>query len=126
MPRFESVYVEKPWGVEQTIAKNKHYSARILRINMGHRISKHYHIVKDETIYVMRGRLMLETVEDGIDDTRILKSGAVFRIKPNTIHRFCAYCNCDVKILEISGAKVDDEIRIEDDYEREVTTKQNY
>jgi mannose-1-phosphate guanylyltransferase len=126
MPIFESIYVEKPWGVEQTIAKNKHYSARVLRIKEGHRISKHYHMVKDETILIMRGRLMLETIEDGIDYTRILKSGDVFRIKPNTIHRFCAHCNCDVKILEISGAKVDDEIRIEDDYEREVVTKQNY
>ena len=120
MPTFEPAYVEKPWGVEQTIAKNKHYSARILRINMGHRISKHYHIVKDETIYILRGRVMLETVEDGEQDVRILKPGDVFRIKPSTVHRFCAHCNCDVKLLEISGAKVDDEIRLEDDYDREV------
>ena len=120
MPIFEPTFIEKPWGVEQTIAKNKHYSARILSINMGHRISKHYHIVKDETIYIMRGRLMLETVEDGEQNVRILKPGDVFRIKPNTVHRFCAHCNCDVKLLEISGAKVDDEIRLEDDYDREV------
>ena len=51
---------------------------------------------------------------------RILNRGDVFRIKPKTIHRFCAHCNCDVKLLEISGAKVDDEIRLEDDYDREV------
>ena len=120
MPIFETIYVQKPWGVEQTIAKNKHYSARILRIEEGHRISKHYHIVKDETIYVLRGRLMLETIEDGQENVRILRSGDVFRIKPNTVHRFCAHCNCDVKLLEISGAKVDDEIRLEDDYDREV------
>ena len=118
MPIFETIYVQKPWGVEQTIAKNKHYSARILRIEEGHRISKHYHIVKDETIYVLRGRLMLETIEDGQENVRILRSGDVFRIKPNTVHRFCAHCNCDVKLLEISGAKVDDEIRLEDDYDR--------
>jgi|TARA_B100000073_G_C23683901_1_gene553675 mannose-1-phosphate guanylyltransferase len=120
MPLFESQHVQKPWGSVTTIAKNKHYSARILRINQGHRISKHYHIVKDETIYIMRGRLMIEIVEDGHESVRILKRGDVFRIKPKTIHRFCAHCNCDVKLLEISGAKVDDEIRLEDDYDREV------
>ena len=120
MPTFEVTYNQKPWGVESTIAKNKHYSARILRIEQGCRISKHYHIVKDETIYVMSGRLMLETTEDGEDNVRILRVGDVFRIKPNTVHRFCAHCNCDVKLLEISGAKVDDEIRLEDDYDREV------
>ena len=63
---------------------------------------------------------MLETTEDGEDNVRILRVGDVFRIKPNTVHRFCAHCNCDVKLLEISGAKVDDEIRLEDDYDREV------
>ena len=120
MPLFESQHVQKPWGSVTTIAKNKHYSARILRINQGHRISKHYHIVKDETIYIMRGRLMIEIVEDGHESVRILKRGDVFRIKPKTIHRFCAHCNCDVKLLEISGAKVDDEIRLEDDYDRKV------
>jgi len=120
MPKFESLYVQKPWGVEQTIAKNKHYSARILKIKNGHRISKHYHVVKDETIYILNGRMMLEVVEGGESDVKILRDGDVFRIKPNTIHRFCAHCNMDVTILEISGAKVDDEIRIEDDYDREV------
>ena len=63
---------------------------------------------------------MIEIVEDGHESVRILKRGDVFRIKPKTIHRFCAHCNCDVKLLEISGAKVDDEIRLEDDYDREV------
>ena len=52
--------VEKPWGREiwWAHAKGK-YMGKTLEIKDGHRLSLQYHNDKDETIYVLKGRLTL-------------------------------------------------------------------
>ena len=52
--------VEKPWGHEIRWAISDKYLGKILHINAGHRLSKQYHREKDETIYVLKGSLLLE------------------------------------------------------------------
>ena len=52
--------VDKPWGHEVRWAINDKYLGKILHINRGQKLSRQYHEVKDETIYVLQGLLILE------------------------------------------------------------------
>ena len=50
--------VDKPWGSEIWWAHSKgKYMGKILNIKKGHRLSLQYHTEKEETIYVLTGRL---------------------------------------------------------------------
>ena len=52
--------VDKPWGSEIWWAHSKgKYMGKILHIKKGHRLSLQYHTEKEETIYVLTGRLKL-------------------------------------------------------------------
>ena len=107
--------VEKPWGHEIRWAITEKYLGKILFIKRGKRLSKQYHNIKDETIYVMAGVLQLE-IGDG--EVIYLKEGQSYRITPKTIHRFCAPIDCSVKLIEVSTGEIDDVVRLEDDYGR--------
>jgi len=111
--------VEKPWGYEERWAITEKYLGKILYISPGKRLSRQYHEQKDETIYVLKGTLILELGHPGTEDYSkvILKRGATWHIKPKTVHRFCAPsegCN----LIEVSSPEIDDVVRIEDDYNR--------
>mgnify|MGYP001478349129 CR=1 FL=1 len=106
--------VEKPWGHEIRWAITDKYLGKILHINRGRRLSKQYHEVKDETIYVLTGVLILE-----IDDTQVfLKEGESHRIRAGQVHRFCAPIDCSVRLIEVSTGEIEDVVRLEDDYGR--------
>jgi len=120
MPKFNTIHVNKPWGGEEIFAHNERYVGKILHIKEGHRLSKQFHKIKDETIYVMEGRLQLEIGDEG-QKIMILRQGDAFHITPGTIHRFCAYCNQDVRLFEVSTPELDDIVRLEDDYDREIS-----
>ena len=112
----------KPWGWEKVWAHTEKYVGKILHINPGHRLSVQYHEVKDETIHVLSGILMLYTTEFQIEHT--LTPGMSLRIKPGQIHRFEALLGGDpVVLLEASTPELDDVVRLEDDYSRADTTK---
>jgi mannose-6-phosphate isomerase-like protein (cupin superfamily) len=120
MPKFETIHVNKPWGGETIFAHNERYVGKILFIKEGHRLSKQYHKVKDETIFVMEGRLQLEIGEGDDKQIAIMRAGDAYHITPGTVHRFCAYCNQNVRLFEVSTPELDDVVRLEDDYDREV------
>ena len=107
--------IEKPWGFEIIWAKTDNYVGKLLHINVGHRLSKQYHRVKEETIYVLKGILYNYDANDCI--TRILP-GNSFHVKPHQIHRFAAV-ETSVEIIEVSTPHLDDVVRIDDDYNRE-------
>ena len=110
-------YVEKPWGNEVIFAHTDKYVGKILTINKGHRLSRQYHNVKDETIFVSEGTLSLELgSEDKITEIQ-LNEGHAFRIEPGVVHRFCAIHGC-VKLVEVSTPELDDVVRLEDNYGR--------
>jgi len=109
--------VNKPWGHEVRWAVNEKYLGKILKIEPGMKLSRQYHEVKDETIYVLDGILVLELgLED--DNVRIImKPGSSRRIEPGTIHRFCAPSE-GCTLVEVSTPEIDDVVRIQDDYGR--------
>ena len=113
--------INKPWGHEEVWAHTDKYVGKILFINRGEKLSRQYHEIKDETICVLDGVLILElgsgTLEDPIE-INILKEGESYRIKPLTVHRFGAPLSGYVKLVEVSTPELDDVIRLEDDYGR--------
>ena len=112
-----SEIVEKPWGHENRWAITDRYLGKILYINPGHKLSRQYHETKDESIYVLKGTLILELGQSPDNKKIILSSGASWRIEPGTIHRFIAPSG-GCTLIEVSTPEIEDVVRIEDDYNR--------
>lgn len=109
--------VNKPWGHEEIWAVTKNYVGKFLHIKKGHRLSRQFHEVKEETIRVLNGTLVLEI---GIADSLVRNTmmvGESYTIVPGTIHRFCAE-ESDVVLVEVSTNHLEDVVRLEDDYKR--------
>ena len=109
--------VEKPWGHEIRWAITDSYLGKILRIEPGHRLSRQYHQVKDESIYVLDGTLVLELGMGDEIEKVILKAGGTWRIQPHVVHRFAAPSD-GCTLVEVSTPQIDDVVRLEDDYGR--------
>ena len=120
MESLNDFTVMKPWGHEIRFAENEKYLGKILYIKQGHRLSRQYHELKDETIFVERGTLILElgSPDASSFERKTLRYGERFRILPGVIHRFCAPDNSPVTLIEVSTPEIDDVVRLEDDYKR--------
>ena len=75
--------VKKEWGKEIWIV-NRDYCGKKLILNKGFRCSMHYHKNKDETFYILRGKVLMETG----NKKQIIIPGHSILITPNTKHRF--------------------------------------
>jgi mannose-6-phosphate isomerase-like protein (cupin superfamily) len=114
--------VPKPWGHELIWAHTDRYVGKVLVIETGKRLSLQKHVVKDEAIYVMRGRLRLHLEDDdGVVRVEDLGPGEHRRVATGRIHRYEAIERCEV--LEVSTPELDDVIRLEDDYGRTGTSE---
>lgn len=109
--------VEKPWGRELIWAHTDRYVGKILHIKAGESLSLQYHERKDETLHMLRGRMVFQVGAEGEELREVgLEEGESFRIRPGTRHRLEAITDCDV--LEASTFEVDDVVRLEDRYGR--------
>lgn len=109
--------VNKPWGHELIWAKTDRYVGKVLHVKAGEALSLQYHLVKDETIMVLSGRLKFEFFAEGEDPhVKELAPGEPFHIAPGLRHRMIAIEDTDV--LEVSTPELDDVVRIEDRYGR--------
>jgi quercetin dioxygenase-like cupin family protein len=113
--------VDKPWGHELWWALTDDYAGKILHIEKGHRLSLQFHEHKDESAYLLSGRLLLikGASEDELETTE-LGPGAVWRNVPGEVHTIEAIEDCEV--LEASTAQLDDVVRLQDSYGREGTS----
>ena len=108
--------VEKPWGHELIWAKTDRYVGKILHIEPGHVLSLQYHEKKDETIFVLRGEIILR-LQDGDElSERRMQEGESCHIEPGTIHQMEAIVSSD--LLEVSTPELDDVVRLKDRYGR--------
>jgi mannose-6-phosphate isomerase len=90
---------------------------KILFIEYKKKLSRQYHVKKEETILVLSGTLLLE-VGKGKNIKKIeLKRGQSFHITPGLVHRFVAEFG-DVELAEVSTPELDDVVRLEDEYNR--------
>ncbi|HVN83951.1 MAG TPA: cupin domain-containing protein [Candidatus Binatia bacterium] len=114
--------VDKPWGYELIWAHTERYVGKILHIEQGQALSYQYHQQKDETIYLLSGRLQLDVAEgDAAPRAMMLEPGDSFRIHTGLRHRMIAIEACDV--LEASTPELNDVVRLEDRYGRAGTSK---
>jgi mannose-6-phosphate isomerase len=116
--------IDKPWGFELWWARTDRYVGKILHVNRGESLSLQYHNVKDETILIQSGSLLLETRPAGAHgelERHELAPGDVFHITPGTVHRMTGITDCD--IVEVSTPELDDVVRLEDRYGRAGTSK---
>src|SRR6266566_6253162 len=105
--------VEKPWGYELIWAKADRYVGKILHSEAGHVLSLQYHNVKDETIYVQSGEIILRLGQGGDKlIERRMKPGESVHIFPKQIHQFEAVVTSD--LLEVSTPEIDDVVRLKD------------
>ena len=112
--------VEKPWGHALIWAETARYVGTVLHIQAGERLSRQYHRVKDETLLLQSGEMVLEIGPDGSVDERRMRAGDVFHVVPGTIHRMVAVT--DVDVVEVSTPELDDVVRLEDVYGRTGTS----
>ena len=82
----------KGWGEEVWIINTDKYCGKLLKFNKGATFSDHYHIIKDETWYVLEGKLELRYYDLSNADrlVKVLKPGAVVHISPSTPHQLVA------------------------------------
>ena len=113
---FKPQKIEKPWGYELLWARTDRYAGKILHVVKGESLSLQYHNQKDETQYVLAGRIRLDVEENGSILQRELSVGDGYHLPPGTRHRLTALEDADV--LEVSTAELDDVIRLEDRYGR--------
>ena len=107
--------VEKPWGYELIWAETADYVGKVLHVNAGHSLSLQYHVRKDETIHLWKGRMNFH-VGPSADALQVIemKEGDSYHVTPGTVHRMEALT--DVDILEASTPHLDDVVRLEDKY----------
>jgi mannose-6-phosphate isomerase len=114
--------VAKPWGYEIWYALTDRYAGKILHVDGGHRLSLQYHERKDESCYVLSGRLLLLQGTDASQlAERVMTAGSIWRNQPGVIHTIEALEDSDV--LEVSTPDLDDVVRLQDLYGREGTSQ---
>jgi mannose-6-phosphate isomerase len=109
---------ENPWGQEMLRAWGLYYAAKILHIEAGQRLSLQYHRVKEETLLLLTGRLLVELEgADGRMEMYEALSGQSVHIPSGCKHRLAAQETCEV--LEVSTPELEDLVRLQDDFGRQ-------
>lgn len=110
--------IEKPWGYEVWWAQTDRYTGKLLIVNAGHRLSVQAHREKDETSYLLSGRLILFQGPHQNELTeRTIGPGFSWRNEPGVVHTIEALE--DSTVFEVSTPDLDDVIRFSDRYGRE-------
>jgi mannose-6-phosphate isomerase-like protein (cupin superfamily) len=108
--------VPKSWGEEHWIV-NRDYCGKKLVLKKGHCCSLHFHRVKDEVFYVIKGRVYLELGNEQV----VLLPGDHRHVPTGTPHRFTGLE--DSEIIEFSTHHEDsDSHRIEIGGARDLAT----
>jgi hypothetical protein len=115
------IRIEKPWGYEIWYAWTEQYVGKIIHVNAGFKLSLQYHELKDESSYLLRGRMLLTRGgrPDALTVTEI-SEGHTWRNRAREIHTIEALEDSDV--LEVSTPHLQDVVRLQDLYGREGTS----
>lgn len=109
--------VDKPWGHEVWWAQTDLYAGKLLYVKAGHRLSLQFHREKDESSYLLSGRLRLTRGASADElETAEVGPGYSWRIEPGVVHTIEAIE--DAVVLEVSTAHLDDVVRLDDRYGR--------
>ena len=113
--------VNKPWGYEIWYGVTESYVGKILHVDAGHRLSLQYHEQKDESNYLLSGKLkLIKGLSADALTEELIEPGHVWRNRPGEIHTIEAVEDADV--LEVSTNHLDDVVRLQDNYGRAGTS----
>jgi mannose-6-phosphate isomerase-like protein (cupin superfamily) len=108
---------EKPWGYELLYALTPQYAGKMIFVKKGYRLSLQYHQEKDESMYLLQGKVRFSVQpQDGKMTDTVAEPGFCLHLPPLTTHRVEALE--DATILEVSTAQLSDVVRLQDDYGR--------
>tara|TARA_B100000497_G_C7362962_1_gene235025 strand:- start:2 stop:376 length:375 start_codon:yes stop_codon:yes gene_type:complete len=82
----------KGWGKEIWVTNNELYCGKLLKFNKGAEFSMHYHIKKEETWAVIKGKLLLKyyNLTNAEEEEMILQVGDTVHLKPCIPHKLVA------------------------------------
>lgn len=107
-------HIEKGWGNENIWVSTDKYCSKFLNFNAGAKFSMHFHAVKEETWYVLRGKFTVKCI-----DTKTakpyeldLEPGDTWHNPPLLPHQL--FCIEEGTILEVSTPdSVEDNHRVQ-------------
>lgn len=100
--------MEKAWGREEVIVNRPAYCGKILHLRAGAQSSLHYHAAKEETFYLLSGRVELTLAGERGDRVMRLEPGDAVDIAALVPHRFKGLK--DSRIIEFSTHHSDDDV----------------
>ena len=105
----EGCKVPKGWGEEIIIENNEMYCGKLLKFKKGCKFSMHYHLIKDETWYVDKGKFLYRWIDTETAETieQKLKPGDVVRQRVGQPHQLEALT--DGVIFEVSTQHFDED-----------------
>lgn len=110
--------ITKPWGEEIILTTpDLPYTAKIIKIKAGKRLSLQYHNQKTETLTLISGRanLIFGPSQDNLTTLTLTPQKGI-TITPNTVHRLEGIT--DAIIFEASTPEIGTTFRLQDDYSR--------
>jgi mannose-6-phosphate isomerase len=118
--------VDKPWGFEVLLSpEDAPYTAKLIHVRAGKRLSLQVHDVKVETQTLVEGRgtLVLEGPDGQLHEVP-MEPGRGYHIAVGQRHRLCAAPDADAVVFEASTPEVGTTYRLDDDYARPHETEQ--
>jgi len=108
--------VPKGWGEERWIHNDELYCGKLLVLNKGKNCSLHYHKLKTETFYIVKGHLQMELTDlDGankqppeVREVFEMKEGDAILVHPGLVHRFTGISDV-THIMEFSTQHFDED-----------------
>ncbi|MDQ3809015.1 MAG: cupin [Chloroflexota bacterium] len=118
--------VEKPWGYEILLSPaDAPYTAKLIHVRAGKRLSLQTHDTKVETQTLVGGRgiLVLEGPDGELHEVA-MRPGLGYHIAVGQRHRLCAAPDEDATVFEASTPERGVTLRLEDDYARPDETEE--
>ena len=112
--------IEKPWGYEILLTPaDVPYTAKIIHVKAGKRLSLQLHDTKLETQTLVAGRglLVLEGADGQLHEID-MQPGVGYHVAVRQRHRLCAPADADATVFEASTPEAGTTLRLEDDYAR--------
>ncbi|HEX8967563.1 MAG TPA: cupin [Chloroflexota bacterium] len=118
--------IEKPWGYEILLSPAEApYTAKIIHVHAGKRLSLQLHDTKVETQTLVDGQgvLVLEGADGQLHEVR-MQPGVGYHVAVGQRHRLCAAPDQSATVFEASTPEVGVTLRLEDDYSRPDETEE--
>lgn len=115
----KSKKIERDWGHEELlVVSSKKYTMKKLFIRKGMKGGLQYHMLKDEAVYVMKGKLLVRFEDtNGKIKNKILKSGDFVHFPNKSIHQEEAIE--DTYLIECSTPHANDRVRVDSSEDQE-------